>query len=71
MNAITQQIFCCEPLRRGIMSGTGDDAFLHELQRLFSYLEFSERMDFEPTDFFKHVRIGGEPAPTNVQQDAH
>lgn len=53
------------------MSGTGDDAFLHELQRLFSYLEFSERMDFEPTDFFKHVRIGGEPAPTNVQQDAH
>lgn len=71
MNAIIQQIFCCEPLRRGIMSGIVDDVFLHELQRLFSYLQFSERTDFEPTQFFKHVRISGEPAPANVQQDAH
>lgn len=72
MNAILQQMFCNEPLRRCIMGNTVvSTPFLEELQRLFTYLEFSERADFEPVDFFKHVRMGGAPAPTNVQQDSH
>jgi ubiquitin C-terminal hydrolase len=39
MNAIIQQIYCCEPLRRCIMSTQSkDNPFMDDLQKLFTYL---------------------------------
>lgn len=38
---------------------------------MFCYLEFSDRLDYNPISFFNHVKIGGVAVPASEQQDAH
>lgn len=48
-----------------------DDNVLHQLRKMFAYLEKSKRMDFAPHDFcFSFKGITGERVNIGTQQDA-
>lgn len=63
-----QMLNSVQPFRNGLIMAepAADSAIVFELQRLFSYLFFSERQDFVPDEFLK-----GFNPPVNplVQQD--
>jgi ubiquitin carboxyl-terminal hydrolase 34 len=48
-----------------------DDNVLHQLQKMFGFLELSERQDYNPRDFcFAFKDFDGNPTNTHIQQDA-
>lgn len=46
-----------------------DDNFLHQVQRIFSYLELSTRIDFTPADFCIAYKPFGASVDVFIQQD--
>lgn len=46
-----------------------DDNFLHQIQRIFAYLEKSNRIDFAPHDFCVAYKPFGESVNIMIQQD--
>ena len=48
---------------------TVDDNFLHQLQRIFTYLDQTNRMDFNPNDFCVAYKPFGDSVNVMVQQD--
>ncbi|CAD8119650.1 unnamed protein product [Paramecium sonneborni] len=86
MNAMLQQFYMIKPFRYGILqandnkevdlqlSKTGftyDDNVLHQLQQMFTYLELSDRIDYNPQEFCASFKdYAGEPVNIFIQQDA-
>ena len=49
-----------------------DDNVLHQLQKIFAFLEITERQDYSPAKFcFAFKDPEGKPTNTGIQQDAH
>jgi len=83
MNSMLQQFFMVPSFRRAIMQvddciekntknplGVDDNAF-HQVQRMFSHLELSNREDYNPEGFcFSFKDWDGNPTNTSIQQDA-
>lgn len=46
-----------------------DDNFLHQIQRIFAYLEKSNRIDFAPHDYCVAYKPFGESVNIMIQQD--
>ena len=87
MNAMLQQFYCTPPFRYGIlMANDGkqempfvqnenilldDDNVFHQMQKMFAYLDISQRSDFSPRDFCKSYKdFSGQRVNLMVQQDA-
>ncbi|EAR94410.2 ubiquitin carboxy-terminal hydrolase (macronuclear) [Tetrahymena thermophila SB210] len=48
-----------------------DDNILHQFQQMFSFLEMSDRVDYNPIEFcYSFKDYSGEPVNTVIQQDA-
>ena len=48
-----------------------DDTLLHQLVRLFSFLQMSDRQEYSPADFcYSFKDLGGRPTSVRAQQDA-
>eukprot|EP00826_Nyctotherus_ovalis_P065647 TRINITY_DN9653_c0_g2_i1.p1 TRINITY_DN9653_c0_g2~~TRINITY_DN9653_c0_g2_i1.p1 ORF type:complete len:271 (+),score=76.45 TRINITY_DN9653_c0_g2_i1:35-847(+) len=48
-----------------------DDNILHQLQKIFAYLELTERQDYKPDKFcFAFKDLDGQPTNISIQQDA-
>jgi len=83
MNSMLQQFFMVPSFRRAILQvddseepntnnayGVDDNVF-HQVQRMFSYLEYSNREDYNPEGFcFSFKDWDGNPTNTSIQQDA-
>ena len=49
-----------------------DDNVLHQLQKIFTFLELSDRQDYKPQEFcFSFKDYTGQPVNLAVQSDAH
>lgn len=83
MNSMLQQFFMVPSFRYGLLqvddfkipecnnSMKIDDNVLHQVQRMFSYLELSEREDYNPQGFcFSFKDLDGMPVNTSYQQDS-
>lgn len=85
MIAMLQQFYCTPAFRHGILMATDnkqtelnevkgkliDDNLFHQIQKMFAYLDNSERRDFNPTDFcLSYKDYTGQPVNVMVQQDA-
>lgn len=87
MNAMLQQFYCTPPFRYGIlMANDGvenvpflendqmvldDDNVFHQFQKMFAYLDSSQRGDFSPREFCKSYKdFSGQRVNLMVQQDA-
>ena len=82
MNSILQQFFNIASFRFGILNARDnveplpdenikDDNLLHQLQRMFTFLQLSKRGDFAPTDFvYSFKDLDNKPTDINVQCDA-
>jgi ubiquitin carboxyl-terminal hydrolase 34 len=83
MNSMLQQFFMSPTFRRGILQVDDgiepdmnnnlnvDDNPFHQIQRMFSYLEMSNREDYNPEGFcFSFKDWDGNPTNTSIQQDA-
>lgn len=48
-----------------------DDNIVHQLQRLFAFLNNTQRLDYNPQDFcFAWKGVDGQPVNVLIQQDA-
>jgi ubiquitin carboxyl-terminal hydrolase 34 len=86
MNSIMQQMYNVPTFRYAIMSADDkespnpsssfhysidDDNLLHQLQNMFTYLTFSDKMDYNPKDFcFSYKDFDGNPINVRTQQDS-
>jgi ubiquitin carboxyl-terminal hydrolase 34 len=86
MNSMLQQFFLTKPFRYLLMMADDgapptnvslpggrvvDDNILHQLQRMFSYLELTEKQDYSPEDFCTSFKdFEGNAVNVLVQQDA-
>ena len=83
MNSMLQQFFMVPALRYNILHTDDkihpdtdnplkiDDNTLHQVQRMFSFLEMSERMDYNPVGFcYSFKDWEGNPTNVGIQQDA-
>lgn len=83
MNSMLQQFFMVPSFRRALLQvddGTPpntknphgvDDNVFHQVQRMFSHLELSNREDYNPEGFcFSFKDWDGNPTNTSIQQDA-
>jgi ubiquitin carboxyl-terminal hydrolase 34 len=83
MNSMLQQFFMVSTFRYNMLQITDgiapntqnpqnvDDNFLHQVQRMFSFLELSERQDYNPFGFcFSFKDWEGNPVDVRVQQDS-
>lgn len=84
MNSMLQQFFMVPSFRRAILQVDDnlepniksniynvDDNIFHQVQRMFSYLELSNREDYNPEGFcFSFKDYDGNPTNTSIQQDA-
>ena len=86
MNSIMQQIYMIPTFRYAIMSADDgenpnpnsrynysidDDNLLHQLQNMFTYLTYSDKMDYNPKDFcFSYKDFDGNPINVRAQQDS-
>jgi len=66
INAMLQMLNSVEPFRNGIMMAEVEGKVTTELQRMMSYLFFSERQDFVPEEFLKCFN---PPINPMIQQD--
>lgn len=46
-----------------------DDNFLHQIQKIFAYLDKTNRIDYVPKDFCYAYKPFGEPVNVMIQQD--
>ena len=47
-----------------------DDNLFHQLQKMFAFLDASERRDYNPTEFcYAYKDMTGQPVNVTVQQD--
>jgi ubiquitin carboxyl-terminal hydrolase 34 len=84
MNAMLQQFYTTPTFRYGVLMCKDyveenivevderkvDDNIFHQLQRMFAYLDRSERKDYNPIDFcFAFKDFSGNPVNVNIQQD--
>jgi ubiquitin carboxyl-terminal hydrolase 34 len=85
MIAMLQQFYCTPAFRYGILMADDnkpqnmvevkhrkiDDNVFHQLQKMFAYLDNSQRSDFNPVEFcLSYKDHAGEPVNCLVQQDA-
>ena len=86
MNSIMQQLYMIPTFRYAIMSAddgkdpnpksnyhysVDDDNLLHQLQNMYTYLTFSDKMDYNPRDFcFSYKDLDGNPINVRAQQDS-
>jgi ubiquitin carboxyl-terminal hydrolase 34 len=85
MNSMMQQFFMVPAFRYNLMCVNDeieeelkdyknekvDDNMLHQLQKLMSHLELSERSEFNPMEFcFSFKEFDGRPCDTSEQKDA-
>ena len=87
MNAMLQQFFMCTTFRYAMLmtddkqpeslakpknkTDLVDDNVLHQLQKMFAFLELTDRQDYNPFEFcFSFKDFSGEPVNVSVQQDA-
>ena len=86
MNSIMQQIYMVPTFRYAIMQSddnetpkpsstfrysTDDDNLLHQLQNMYTYLTFSDKMDYNPKEFcYSFKDFDGKPTNPGVQQDS-
>ena len=84
MNAMLQQFFMTPTFRYAILAAddkiepnwvkkdklTIDDNVLHQLQKMFGFLELSDRQDYNPQEFcFAFKDHAGQPVNVSIQQD--
>lgn len=85
MNAMLQQFFMTPTFRYSILAADDkqapnwvktedglqvDDNVLHQLQKMFGFLELSDRQDYNPHEFcFSFKDHAGQPVNVGVQQD--
>lgn len=84
MNSMLQQLFMNKPFRYLLMrikdkkepqwvldnkDNRVDDNFLHQLQRIFGFLERTTRIDFVPSAFCIAYKPFGESVNIMIQQD--
>lgn len=49
-----------------------DDNLLHQIQKMYGFLELSERTDYNPLEFtYAFKDYDGNPTNTSIQADAH
>ena len=83
MNSMLQQFFMVPSFRYNLLQVTDgiapdknnthnvDDNFLHQVQRMFSFLELSERQDYNPFGFcYSFKDWEGNPTDVRIQQDS-
>ena len=82
MNSMLQQFFNIPQFRYSILdvddqkppnigANEVDDNVIHQLQRMFGYLELSERQAYNPAGFcFSFKDFSGAPTNISIQQDA-
>ena len=85
MNSMLQQFFMVQTFRYNILNVDDnispelnrnnqhnvDDNFLHQVQRMFSYLDLSDRDDYNPSGFcFSFKDWDGNPINVSIQQDS-
>ena len=86
MNSIMQQIYMVPTFRYAIMHADDgetpkpssnyrysveDDNLLHQLQEMYTYLTFSEKMDYNPRNFcYSFKDFDGNPINVGTQQDS-
>ncbi len=83
MNAMIQQFYMIPTFRYGLLAADDkrppcfkkpsevDDNVLHQLQKIFSFLELTERQDYNPAKFcYAFKDMDGKPTNTSIQQDA-
>ena len=87
MNSMLQQFYMTPAFRYTIMMADDkkelnlvpkdngkymvDDNVLHQLQKMFGFLELSDRQDYNPHEFcFSFKDFQGNPVNTSIQQDA-
>ena len=66
MNSMLQVLNSIEPLRNTLMMTDIDSPLIHEMKSLFSYLFFSERIDYGPK---KMLEAFVPPINPGIQQD--
>jgi len=73
MNSILQQFYMIPTFRYGILSvECTEEGFLCQLQKMFAFLEASERQAYDPKDFCSTFKdLDGNPVNVKIQQDAH
>lgn len=48
-----------------------DDNVFHQFQKMFAFLECSDRLDYNPSDFcFAFKDFSGQPVDVSIQQDS-
>ena len=86
MNSIMQQVYMVPTFRYAVMHAddgetpkpgsnyrhsVDDDNLLHQLQIMYTYLTFSEKMDYNPRNFcFSFKDFDGNPINIGAQQDS-
>ena len=85
MNSIMQQMYMVPTFRYAIMSADdhkepqdpsdymeiNDDNLLHQLQKMYTYLTYSNKSSFAPRDFcYSYKDIDGHPTNVRMQQDS-
>ena len=86
MNSMIQQLFNVPAFRYSLLAADDkvapnvvedkdgkkiDDNLLHQMVRLFSFLQMTDRQEYSPVDFcFSFKEPGGNPTNVRVQQDA-
>ncbi|EGR29288.1 ubiquitin carboxyl-terminal hydrolase family protein, putative [Ichthyophthirius multifiliis] len=84
MNSMLQQFYMTSTFRYALLSAQDeqeinlteykgiqiDDNVLHQLQRMFSFLDLSDRQDYNPIGFcFSFKDYSGQPVNVGIQQD--
>ena len=84
MNAMLQQFYLTPTFRYGVLMANDykdevivedkdhriDDNLFHQLQKMFAFLDRSERRDYNPYDFcYSFKDFSGNPTNVNIQQD--
>ena len=87
MNSILQQMYMVPPFRNAIISSDDkkevktmkssfnnnfyDDNLLHQLQKMYTFLTFSEKQAYNPKDFCSSFKdLDGQPINILLQQDS-
>lgn len=85
INSVLQQLYCNQLFRSLILrindqreieplehkGRVVDDNILHQLQKIFAFLELSSRLSYSPDDFCVAYKLYGEPVNVLMQQDVH
>jgi len=84
MIAMLQQFYMTPAFRYAILSANDyqdsnikevlgrkyDDNLFHQLQRMFAYMDLSDRKDYKPTMYCRSFIWEGQPVNVSIQQDS-